>query len=171
MPGTECRRRPLARSAALLGPLVFSRSPADRRWSRKDGEAARQGRAPHKDEPVRADPRDAGSHALHGQGAEPGRRRLRRSGWARAPGWEVRLHAAAPALRSAAAGRPRRPWTGMLTHACANAGPQAASGRAYLGSGYTRISHYHSCSCSCSCSFSISSSSSSTAAAAQQQPR
>ena len=124
VPKGVCRQRPLARRAAPLGTPVFSAScasatglqrrlpppSADRRWSRKDGEAARQGRAPHKDEPVRADPRDAGSHALHGQGAEPGRRHLRRSGWARAPGWEIRLRCdrpvrAGPGVRGPACSR------------------------------------------------------------------
>ena len=153
-----------ASCASVTGPEGRLTPPsADRRWSRKDGEAARQGHAPHKDEPVCADPRDAGSQSLYGQGGESGRRRLRRIGWG--PGHRAGKSACTPLrLRcrgSAAAGRPQRSWTGMLTHACANAGPQAAPGRAYLGSGYTRISHYHFCSCSCSCSFSISSSSSS----------
>ena len=92
------------RAAGAFGVLSLSDGP------RKDGEAARQGRAPHKDEPVRADPRDAGSHALHGQGAEPGRRHLRRSGWARAPGWEIRLRCdrpvrAGPGVRGPACSR------------------------------------------------------------------
>ena len=49
----------------------------------------------------------------------------------------------------------------MLTYACAFSSPQAAPGRAYIGSGYTRISHNHCCSYSCSCACSFRSSSSS----------